>query len=168
MKILVIDKYEGIDNMKVERHICFCGSKEGEYYRSEKGGINAKIKDIRNGELHFYGSYCCTGALTKYGVIQEMLGGNGYVEGYIPNITVKDLESNITWTVADYMKRHGLTKLNGGIVVGEQIYNDIYNENVDYVDRGVVVANNGWREMLAVMRKRMTVEQLKERGIIFP
>ena len=129
---------------------------------------NAKIKDIRNGKRHYYGNYCCTGALTKYGVIQEMLGGNGYVDGYVPDITIRDLEAGIVWTVADYMKRNGLAKLDGGIITGEKIYNDIYGENVNYVDRGIVVTNNGWREMLAVMRQTMTIEQLQERGIPFP
>ena len=168
MKILVIKKYEAIDDVKIERHICFWGSKEGEYYLFDKDGINAKIKETQNGNTHFYGNYCCTGALTKYGVIQEVLGGNGYVDGYVPDITVKDLELGVTWTAADYMLRHGLTKLDGGIIVGEQIYNDIYGENVNYVDRGIVMVDYGWRDMLAVMAKRQTIEQLKERGLQYP
>lgn len=60
---------------------------------------------------------------------------------------------------------HGLTKLDGGIIVGEKIYNDIYGENVNYTERGIVISNTGWREDLAVMAERMTIEQLKKRGI---
>ena len=168
MKILVVEKYKGFEDY-IERYRIYFGKDEGEYYQNDDftglQGIRAKCKQLKNNHLDYYGDYCCTGALTKYGVIQDVLGGNGYVEGYVPDITIKDLELNITWMVADYMERNGLTKLDGGIIAGEKMYNDIYGKNVNYVDCGIVVTNNGWREHLAIMAKRYTPEQLKERGI---
>ena len=168
MKILIINKYKA-GNGEIELYTVYFGKDEGEYYKNDhftnKKGIRAKCKQVRNGELYSYTDWCCTGALTKYGVIQDVFGGNGYVEDYIPDITVKDLELGIAWTVADYMKRNGLTKFDGGCIVGEKAYNDIYSVNVNYVERGIAVSSNGWREHLFVMRKRYTVEQLKERGV---
>ena len=171
MKILVIERHESSGDL-FESHTIYFGKDEGHYYESDHltgnkdtQGIRAKSKVQKNGEQTYYGDCCCTGALTKYGVIQKVLGGNGWIEGHVPDITVKDLELGITWTVADYMERHGLTKLNGGIVIGENIYNDIYGEDVNYVARGKIKINNGWIEMLASLRMKYTPEQLKERGI---
>jgi len=168
MKILVIQKYGGTEDY-IERYIIYYGKDEGEYYRNDDitgmSGIRAKCKQLRNGQIDYYDDYCCTGALTKYGVVQEVFGGNGYTDGHVPDIAFQDLELGLSWTVADYMKRNGMNKLDGGITVGEKIYNDIYGKNVAYVDFGIVVTNNGYRDHLAMMAKRFTPEQLKERGI---
>ena len=169
MKILIIEKYESGEDL-IEQYTIYFGKDEGKYYQDDgitgKKGIRAKCKQLRNGKQYNYSDWCCTGALTKYGVIQKVLGGNGWVEGHVPDITVKDLELGITWIAADYMKRHGLTKLDGGIVVGEKIYNDIYGENVNYVDRSIVTIDYGWRENLAALRMRLTSEQIRQRGLI--
>ena len=137
MKILVIEKYKGTEE-EIELYKVYYGKDEGEYYRNDhftgKKGIRAKCKQLRNGKLYYYGNLCCNGALTKYGVIQETVGGNGYVEGHIPDITIKDLELGIVWTVADYMKKNGLTKFDGGRTTGEKAYRDIYTEDAKIDD----------------------------------
>jgi hypothetical protein len=133
IKILIIEKYDA-GNDYIERYVVYFGKDEGEYYINDyltgKKGIRAKCRQLRNGVLDYYDDWSCTGELTKKNVIMRHFGGNGWAEGYIPDITVKDLEENIIWTAEDYMHRHNLTKLDGGCENGEKCYNDIYTKQV--------------------------------------
>lgn len=130
MKILVYKKYKALNNNTIEMYIIYYGKDEGEYYRNDhftgKKGIRAKVKQLENGIQTYYGDWCCTGALTKHDVIREELGGNGYVEGYIPNITIKDLETGHTFNAADYMKANNLTKFDGGWDTAEKYFEYMY------------------------------------------
>ena len=130
MKILVYKKYKALDDRTIEMYIIYYGKDEGEYYLNDhitgKQGIRAKMKELVNGVQTRYSNWCCTWALTKHDVIREELGGNGYVEGYIPNITIKDLETGHIFNAAEYMKANNLTKFDGGWDNAEKYFEYMY------------------------------------------
>lgn len=130
MKILVYKKYKASNDRTIEMYIIYFGKDEGEYYRNDyftgKQGIRAKMKEVVNGVKTRYCDWCCTHALTKLDVIREELGGNGYVEGCIPNITIKDLETGNIFNAYDYMKTNNLTKFEGGWDNAEKYFNFMY------------------------------------------
>lgn len=132
MKILVYKKYTASKNRIIEMYIVYYGKDEGEYYKNDyftgKQGIRAKAKHLENGIQTYYGDWCCTGALTKHDVIREELGGNGYVEDYIPNITIKDLETGHVFNAAEYMKTNNLTKFEGGWDNAEKYFEYMYKD----------------------------------------
>lgn len=132
MKILVYKKYKMINDNIFEIYIIYYGKDEGEYYRNDyftgKNGIRAKAKKMENGIQTYYGDWCCTGALTKQDVIREELGGNGYVDGYIPDITIKDLETGHIFNASEYMKANNLTKFDGGWDNAAKYFNYMYNK----------------------------------------
>lgn len=132
MKILVYEKYKPAfdSNRIIERYIVFYGKDEGEYYMNDyytnKKGIRAKLNNIENGKTTYYGDYCCTNALTKHDVIRDILGGNGYVDGYIPNIIIKDLETGHVFDASEYMKTNNITKFDGGWDNAEKYFKYMY------------------------------------------
>lgn len=137
MKILVYEKYTALDGRIIEFYKIYYGKDEGEYFMNDhftgKKGIRAKAKRLENGIQTYYGDWCCTGALTKHDVIREELGGNGYVEGCIPNITIKDLETGHVFNAAEYMKNNNLTKFEGGWDTAEKYFEYMYKNKSEKV-----------------------------------
>lgn len=132
--MLVYKKYKALDNRTIEMYIIYYGKDEGEYYRNDyftgKHGIRAKMKEVINGVKTRYCDWCCTHALTKKDVIREELGGNGYTEGYVPDITIKDLETGNVFNACDYMKTNNLTKFEGGWDNAEKYFEFMYRKEI--------------------------------------